>query len=196
VVEQQATQRQAVVISEVIAFPGQRSGSAGTNYDTDLTFSILSNDGLVTRYKNSFIVSSNNAGSAFLQVEPGLEQGNYKASIKTEQHLSKLLSGVYLQNGSNILNFTNLVNSVSIGSEKLTPGDINLAGNSAYSLGDDVVNSVDLAILLSKMGQTDPTGNIQRANLNQDGVVDALDLNILLGNLGKIGQERQLQQPQ
>lgn len=54
---------------------------------------------------------------------------------------------------------------------------------SAANLGDDVVNSIDLSLLLPDLDETDNTGNAIRVNLNQDTAVNSVDLSIMLDNL-------------
>ena len=69
----------------------------------------------------------------------------------------------------------------------LLTGDISGNLSSAANLGDDVINSVDLSLLLPDLDKTDSTGNAIRANLNQDTVINSVDLSIMLDNLDKEG---------
>ncbi len=183
-------QPQNIVIADITAHPEQRSGSVNTNYDTDFTFFILNPDDqnhqVIYQYPSLF--SANNSGVSYVSaVLSMINEGTYDVAIKTESHLSKVLDNIYLYIGDNSLNFTDDENSSQIGQVVLTAGDINRAGSAPDSLGDDVINAIDLSILLNKFGSSDFTGNSIRANLNQDSVVDETDLNILLGNLDKEG---------
>jgi len=186
-----ASQPTEVVIAEIWAYPEQRSGAAGTNYDTDYFFSIhdADNASRETLYQHFNLLSSTNAGttSLFLTLPGGIIEGIYDVAIKPEAHLSRVLNNAFLQVGENILNFTSESNSPSIGSVRLIAGDINGAGLSPSTMGDDVINAIDLSVLLSDFGNSDPSGSARRANLNQDNVVNQEDLNILLGNLDKEG---------
>ena len=181
-------QPQNIVIADITAYPEQRSGTV--NYDTDFTFSILNPDNQNHQviYQYPYLLSSNNSGVSYVSaVLSMINEGTYDVAIKTESHLSKVLDNTYLHIGDNSLNFTNEENLPQIGSVVLIAGDINGTGGTLESLGDDVINAIDLSILLNRFGSSDFTGNSVLANLNQDGVVDETDLNILLGNLDKEG---------
>jgi hypothetical protein len=165
-----------------------RSGSSGTNYDTKYTFSVLSpdNNNHQVYYSSPQLLSTNNAGISYPYVTvSGISIGTYDITIKTPSHLTQMLDNVYLQAGENLINFTNPANLPAIGSQVMTAGDINGFGVSPTTLGDDVINSVDLSIMLQDLGTSDPSGNNIRSNLNQDNIVDQSDLNILLNNLDK-----------
>jgi hypothetical protein len=163
-----------------------RSGASGTNYDTKYIFSVLNPGNHQAYYSSPDLLTTNNAGVGSPYVTlTGIAIGTYDITIKTPAHLTQILDNVSLQTGENFINFTNPANLPQIGSQALTAGDINGAGTSPLTLGDDVINSIDLSILLQNFGATDTTGNDIRANLNQDSVVDQADLNILLNNLDK-----------
>lgn len=117
-------------------------------------------------------------------------EGAYDVGIKTTQHLRKILQDVTLAAGTTtVLNFTNATNTVgSYGPLRLLGGDISDLGTSTSTLGDDVVNSVDLSILLPELDDADPTGNDFRSNLNQDIVINSVDLSIMLKNLDLNGE--------
>jgi cysteine-rich repeat protein len=177
-----------VIISQITAYPESRSGSAGTNYDSRYTFSVLSpdNQNHQSYYSSPALLSTNNTGIGFPYVTlGGVSAGTYDITIKTPSHLTQMLDNVYLQAGENLINFTNPANLVQIGSQVMIAGDINGFGVSPTTLGDDVINSVDISIVLQNLGVSDSSGNNIRANLNQDTVVDEGDLNILLNNLDK-----------
>ena len=182
---------QYVYISQITAYPEQRSGPLGTNYDTTYTFSILNpdNQNHQVLYQYPDLLTSTNSGVSSVYIVPPftITEGTYDIALKSKAHLSRVLDNVYLQIGENLLNFTNEANLPQIGSVRLIAGDINDLATSPDTLGDDVINAVDLSILLHEYGNSDSTGNSIRANLNQDPVVDELDLNILLNNLDKEG---------
>ncbi len=180
---------QNIFISKITAHPEQRSGN--NNYDTSAYFKIMNpdNQNHQVLYSQSSLVDLDNLGvnSSTTQLF-SLDEGNYDISLKAKSHLTLILDNVHLYPGGNLLNFTNEISSPTIGSVVLLAGDIDGLGTSPSSLGDDVINAVDLSILLSAIGISDPLGS-NRANLNQDTTVDQLDLNILLGNLDKEGQK-------
>jgi len=179
-----------VLINEITVRPEQRFLGNGNNYDTEFYFYLLNADNLNHQviYQYSSLLSSNPSGVAFPYTTlDGVVSGVYDALIKPKAHLAKLQNNVYLQVGNNNLNYTNSDNGVTIGSVTLTAGDIDGAGSSPNSFGDNVINSVDISVLLGQFGSNDFSGNSIRANLNQDTVVDQADLNILLGNLDKEG---------
>jgi hypothetical protein len=180
-----------VSINEITVRPEQRYSGNGNNYDVDFYFSLLNSDNLnhYVIYQHSPLLSSNPLGVSlpYVTLPDNVTPGVYDAWIKPKSHLAKLLNNVYLQAGDNNLNFTNYDNGATIGSVTLLAGDIDGNGNSSNSFGDNVINAVDISVLLSQMGSNDPSGNLIRANLNQDTVVDQSDLNILLGNLDKEG---------
>ena len=86
------------------------------------------------------------------------------------------------------MNFTQPDNSPSFGPVRLLAGDINNLGNSTTTLGDDVVNSVDLGVMIGNLDQEDTTTKTFRSNLNRDAVVNSVDLSVLIDNLDKEGE--------
>ena len=184
-------QPQYVTITQIRAYPEQRSGSAGSNYDTQyyLSFYGSNNQDRTLLYQYPSLLNTSNLGVSNIFIVPpaSITAGNYDPIIKSKTHLSRVLDNAYLQLGENILNFTNITNTTTIGSRILIAGDINGAGTSLDTYGDDVINSVDLSILMQQLGSSDSSGNSIRANLNQDTIVDQADLNILLGNLDMEG---------
>ena len=184
-------QPQYVTLAQIRAYPEQRSGSAGSNYDTQYYFSLYATDdqNRQLRYQHSLLLTTNSSGVSDIYIVPpvSVSAGNYDAIVKSKAHLSRVLDNVYLQLGENILNFTNITNTTTIGSRVLIAGDISGTAISPDTYGDDVINSVDLSILLQQFGNSDSSGNSIRANLNQDTTVDQTDLNILLGNLDMEG---------
>ncbi|MBN2096733.1 hypothetical protein JW752_05075 [Candidatus Peregrinibacteria bacterium] len=182
---------QYVIFTEIQARPEQRSGTTGTNFDTTYALSLYTPDDLnrELRYQYPTLLSTSTSGVSSVYIVPptNVTAGNYDAVFKSKAHLSRVLDNVYLQLGENYLNFTNITNSPAVGSRTLVAGDISGAATMPGTMGDDVINSVDLSILLQQYGTPDPSGNNLRANLNQDSTVDSTDLNILLGNLDKVG---------
>ncbi len=182
---------QYVTLTQIRAHPGHRSGSSGSNYDTQYYFSLYtSNDqNRQLRYQHPSLLTTNNSVVSNVYIVPpvSVSAGNYDAIIKSKAHLSRVLDNVYLLLGENNLNFTNTTNTTTIGSRVLIAGDINGAGTSLNTFGDDVINSVDISVLLQHFGSSDSSGNNVRANLNQNTTVDQSDLDILVGNLDMEG---------
>jgi hypothetical protein len=181
-----------VTITEVTGRPEQRNLSAGNNYDSDFYFTILNSNNSnhqTPLYEHPSMLTSNASGTAFpyVTLPDYVTAGTYDALLKTKAHLAKLQDNVYLIAGDNILNFTSPDNSAAIGSSTLLAGDIDGAGNSMATFGDNVINSVDISILLNQIGSNDPSGNTYRSNLNQDNWVDQSDLTIMVGNIDKEG---------
>jgi len=177
-----------IIITQITAYPEQRSGASGTNYDTKYFFSVLTPDNQNHQivYTQPTLLSTNNQGIGYPYLTlSGITANTYDITFKSYQHLTSMLDNVYLRTGENFLNFTNPANLPQIGSQVLTAGDIDNSGTSPSTLGDDAINSVDLSVMLQNMGSSDSSGNNVRANLNQDTVVDEADLNILLNNLDK-----------
>ena len=123
------------------------------------------------------------------QLPLGVASGVYDIGIKTHQHLTKMLRGVTLSDGANVLNFTQASNTVPFGAIRLLAGDISGSTSTPATLGDDVVNSVDLSILINDLDRDDATGRGIRANLNQDSVVNSVDLSLMLKNLDVAGEQ-------
>lgn len=116
--------------------------------------------------------------------------GTYDIGIKTHQHLTKVLRGINLAEGpATVLNFTQLDNSAPFGAVVLLAGDINGSTTTPALMGDDVVNSVDLSIIINDLDKDDATHRAIRSNLNQDPVVNSVDLSLMLKNLDVEGEE-------
>jgi hypothetical protein len=104
--------------------------------------------------------------------------------IKTDQHLAKKITTVLPVGPVNTtLNFTQLDNSAPLGDERLLAGDVNNTGTTPATLGDNVVNAVDLSVLLARLDDADATTKSIRSNFNRDPVVNSIDLSLLLKNL-------------
>jgi hypothetical protein len=85
-----------------------------------------------------------------------LAVGNYDFRIKVPEYLSKKISNIAL------------TNSVQLNFSSLLAGDLN---------NDNIVNSLDFAILSGKWLTADPT-----ADINKDGIVNSLDFSLLSAN--------------
>jgi hypothetical protein len=173
------------------AIPEGRVGANGTNWDTTYYVSVhKANDPSDTVYETTGLATTTVAGENLNPVLLStITPGTYDVLIKTNQHLSRRLKNVLLVDGTNALNFTQTDNTVpGVGPVRLLAGDVSGAGNSVATLGDNVVNSVDLNIMLGDIDKDDPTAHADRANLNQDTVVNAVDLSLMIGNLDKQGE--------
>lgn len=119
----------------------------------------------------------------------GVANGTYDIGIKTHQHITKILQDIPLTDSTTTrLNFTQADNSASYGDIRLLAGDISGTTSTPADLGDDVINSVDLSIMIVDLDKDDPTGNDIRSNVNQDPVINSVDLSVLLKNLDLEGE--------
>lgn len=172
------------------AVPQLRVDTAGTNDDTTffVTIRTESNADDVVLF-TSGLASTTNSGVYDTSIELiDISPGVYDIGFKGRQHITKVLQNVTISVGNTPLNFSSTDYSTTTkGSEVLLAGDVSGAGISAATLGDDVVNSVDLSLLLPDLDETDATGNTIRSNLNQDTAVNSVDLSIMLDNLDKEG---------
>jgi len=172
------------------ATPEKRVGASETNDETTffLTFKNPLTHGLV--YTTGLYDTANDGTYlAPITVLPGVSNGTYDIGFKGKAHLTKILRGIDLPSGLTNLNFTQDDNSISKGSIRLIAGDINGDGATPATMGDDVINSVDLSAMIANLDADDPTGNGIRANLNQDPVVNAVDLSLMISNLDKEGDK-------
>ena len=168
------------------AAPEKRAGAQGTNWDTNFYITVRTpddtDDSILFTMTN--LASTNELGRYLTPISFGeLTPGPYDVTFKGHQHLTKKLNNINLISGNNILNFTQANNSIATGTVELIAGDISGDGLTVATLGDDVINSVDLGIMLNGLDNDDPTGNTIRANLNQDIVVNSVDLSVLINNL-------------
>lgn len=174
------------------ATPELRVGATETN--DDARFFVTARTSIdtdnVIQYTDAQLATTSNDGTYYTTTTmTGLSSGTYDVGIKTHQHLTKLIQDVTLTAGTTtVLNFTNETNTSTKGSERLLAGDISGLGNSTTTLGDDVINAVDISILVNDLDDDDLTGNVLRPNLNQDVVVNAVDLSILIKNLDLEGE--------
>ncbi len=172
------------------AIPEARVGASSTNWST--TYYLTVRD--ASNYNNILYVSpglstTTEAGDNLNpETFPNVASGTYDVYIKTDQHLSRKLNDVALAGfTTNTLNFTQTDNSPSFGPARLLAGDINLSGVSTSTLGDDVVNSVDLGVMIGDLDLDDPTTKSFRSNLNRDTVINSVDLSVMIDNLDKEG---------
>ncbi len=172
------------------AVPEYRVGADETNDDTTFYIRVLSsddNDDTVIFTSN--LATTNVDGTYNTPINlTGVAAGTYDVIIKGHQHISRKLNDINLNLGNNVLNFTQPDNSSSKGVLKLVAGDINGTGDSPDTLGDNVINSVDITVLLANFNDDDPTGNLERANINQDTIVNSVDLSIILANFNEEGE--------
>jgi hypothetical protein len=169
------------------AVPQGRVGPPGTNDDSDFYLTIRTpadgDDTILATIPASSLLSTGNDGTYLISTDLLVSAGTYDVGFKGHQHLTRVLQDVALSNGTNVLNFSQPDNSAPKGSQVLLTGDVNGAGTSPATLGDDVVNSVDISTLLSVIDDDDPTGNAVRPNLNEDIVVNSVDLSWMISNL-------------
>ena len=173
------------------AAPEGRVGPDGTNWDTLYYLKVKS--GGTTLFTMPTLSSTDVSGSDLTPISlPGIGNGSYDFFIKGHQSLTRKLSGVNISSGLTRLNFTQADNSATLGPIRLLAGDINGSTSSPQTMGDDVVNAVDLGILLDDIDKDDPTNRSIRSNLNQDPVVNSVDMSLMLGNIDKEGDQQSL----
>jgi len=174
------------------AVPELRVGSSETNDDAVFYLTIRSasdSDNSILRTM-SYLATTSVDGTYATSITMDVLSGTYDIGIKTNQHLTKLVQDLALSDATTtVLNFTNTSNTSTKGSQTLLSGDISGAGDQPSNLGDDVVNSVDLSIMLPKLDIDDLTGNAERSNLNQDVVINSVDMSMLLKNLDLTGEQ-------
>lgn len=98
----------------------------------------------------------------------GIAPGSYDLQLKGTHTLSRLVSGVSLAAGTNVVQFGTL-----------SEGDAN---------GDDQVDAADFQFVAGRFGlRSGESGFDTAADLTGDGVVDVADLSLLAGNYGARG---------
>lgn len=171
------------------AVPESRVGSAMTNDDSTFYLEVRPPSSTAAVAWSPGLALTAEDGTYATSTAFDLSDGTYDVAIKTDQHLSKVVHAVTLSSATTtVLNFTGWSNGPGYGPDRLLAGDISAAGNSTSTLGDNVVNSVDLSILIPKLDVDDPTGNAERPNLNQDVVINSVDLSLMIKNLDLVGQ--------
>ena len=173
------------------AIPEGRVGASSTNWDTTFYLAVRPADDADTSiiFAMDTLASTTVAGEYATPITfTGVTNSStYDVAFKSHQHISSKLDDVFLEAGNNSLNFTQADNSIFVGPLRLFAGDINGAGDSPATLGDNSINSIDLSILLGNLDYDDPTTRGIRANLNQDAIVNSVDLSMLIDNLDKEG---------
>lgn len=117
--------------------------------------------------------------------------GTYDIGMKTDQNLTKILQDVPLTASPVTLNFTATSTdyaSTTRGTEVLLTGDVSDLGISPDTLGDDVVNVVDVNLVVASLDATTTPDTKLREDLNQDEVVNVVDITLQVGNLDKNGE--------
>ncbi|PIR03623.1 MAG: hypothetical protein COV59_05550 [Candidatus Magasanikbacteria bacterium CG11_big_fil_rev_8_21_14_0_20_39_34] len=172
------------------AVPQNRVGDPGTNDDMlfYLTVRTASNADDVILYTQTDLATTTEAGTYETPILlQGISPGTYDIGIKGGAQLTQILNNVVLGETTTTLNFTQADNSSLKGTRVLLSGDVSGDATSPATLGDDVVNSVDISLLIDALDDTDATGNGIRSNLNQDSAVNSVDLSIMLDNLDAEG---------
>jgi len=169
------------------AVPESRVGATSTNDDAIfyLTVRTSNNTDDVILYQMPDLKKTTIAGTYSTSITiTGLTADTYDIGIKTHQHITKVLQDIPLSDSTiTRLNFTQPDNSTTYGSIRLLAGDISGTTSTPADLGDDVINSVDLSIMINDLDKDDMSGNGIRSNVNQDPVVNSVDLSLLLKNL-------------
>lgn len=109
----------------------------------------------------------------------GISLGNYDIYVKGYSHLTKKKENVALSAGNNFIDFS------EGDTVYLMAGDVNVLNPlDPKQRGDDIVNSIDLAIEIEKLDQS---SSIEKEDVNKDGAVNSVDLGIAIENLDKVG---------
>jgi hypothetical protein len=170
------------------AVPEGRVGLAGTNWDTLYYLTVKDPSDNSILFSTTTLSQTDIEGKDLTAIPvPNVGSGAYNFYIKGHQSLTKKLSNISLLSGLSQLNFTQADNSATLGSLLLLAGDISGSTSSPSTMGDDVINAVDLSIMLNSLDDDDPTTRGLRPNLNQDPVVNSVDMSLLLNNLDKEG---------
>jgi len=171
------------------AVPEMRVGATSTNDDATFYLTVRDPATHAVVFTVPSLSTTTVEGKYLGQIPLTVTAGNYDVGVKTHQHLTKVLRGVNLSDGPNVLNFTQASNTAPFGTVRLLAGDVSGSTSSPATLGDDVVNSVDLSILINDLDRDDATNRGIRANLNQDPVVNSVDLSLMLKNLDVTGEQ-------
>lgn len=173
------------------AIPEGRVGASSTNWDSTFYIAVRpaddSDQSII--FAMDTLASTTVAGdyTTAITFDGVTNSSTYDVAFKSHQHISSKLDDVFLEAGINSLNFTQADNSIFVGPLRLLAGDINGTGDSPSTLGDNVVNSIDLSVLLDQIDFYDPSTRGYRANFNQDVVINSVDLGMLIENLDKEG---------
>ena len=98
----------------------------------------------------------------------GISPGVYDLTAKGFSHLRDKEGSIVLSDGVNNVDFSN------------SETDYLLAGDVNGTNGDNLVNSIDIAIEVIKL---DETAGVEREDLNQDTIVNSIDLAMTIKNL-------------
>lgn len=171
-------------VTILFAIPQLRVNTSNNDTGFFITVRTSDNNDDVVLFTSGLATTTNDGAYTTAIELTDITAGTYDIGFKGHQHLTKVLQDVIISSGNTSLNFsTTDYTSTTEGSEVLLAGDISGDFSSAENLGDDVVNSVDLSILLPELDSNDSTGNGIRSNLNQDVVINSVDLSIMLDNL-------------
>ncbi|MBU2566255.1 hypothetical protein KKG46_01705 [Patescibacteria group bacterium] len=166
------------------AVPELRVGATSTNDDAIFYLTLKDPSTHAVLYTTPTLASTTVQGTYLTPLDLGsVAPGFYDIGIKTHQHLTKILRSVPLSSGNVVLNFSQADNSSPFGDIRLLAGDISGSTTTPATLGDDVVNSVDLSIIINDLDKDDLSHRGIRSNLNQDPVVNSVDLSLMLKNL-------------
>jgi len=136
------------------------------NFWTRLTVEVR-NPGETTPQFFQIIDTDNNGQYSSLTLA-GISPGTYDITVKGYSHLRDKEENVVLTAGSNFVDFSNGE------TDYLLAGDVNGIN------GDNLINSIDIAVEVIKLDQS---VDIEREDLNLDGIVNSLDLAITIKNL-------------
>jgi len=154
-----------VIFLNLKALPEMRVPSTG-NFGTHLTVEVRNPGGTTPQF--SQIVDTDNDGQYSGLALIGISPGTYDIAVKGYSHLRDKEENIVLTAGSTFVDFSNGE------TDYLLAGDVNGIN------GDNLINSIDIAVEVIKLDQTI---DVEREDLNQDGVVNSLDLAITIKNL-------------
>jgi hypothetical protein len=177
-----------VLVTIQWAVPEMRVGATSTNDDAIFYLTVKDPATHAIVYQMPILATTTVEGTYLSPISLGmLPVGSYDIAIKTHQHLTKILRNVPLGLGLTVLNFTQPDNSAPYGMDILLAGDVSGSTSTPATLGDDVVNSVDLSIIINDLDKEDLSGRGIRSNLNQDPVINSVDMSLMLKNLDVTG---------
>ena len=152
---------------DFIALPEKRIPTTG-NDSTIATIEVRNPGDTDIRFSGSVVTTSNGTYSG-LVISNIADSGTYDITVKGYSHLRKKKTSVTINSGMTI-DFTDA------GTAKLLSGDVNAAS------GDNKVNGIDLALIVSGL-----SGSDNRLDLNQDTTVNGIDLTNAVSNLNVVG---------
>lgn len=126
-----------------------------TNHSSTATALRIYQTGTTTQVFQKLDIATDATGSASITIS-GVAAGNYDYKIKVNDYLVKAITN------------TGLSNPLTLDFGILKAGDLN---------DDNIVNSLDFSLLISKWGLTDIA-----ADINQDGIVNTVDFSFLNTN--------------